>query len=121
MNKFGDLLDMASWKTRGLKSPLLGEDTGVPVHHHLTADLGHSFFWEERYFLHALRVTDHTDFLKRQKKRGDMKALEQQWGLVDTDAPGSDHDFLKMASMSSACLLPWLFLQVISFLILHSH
>ena len=105
--------EILNWKTRALHSPLLGEDTGLPVHHYLSADLGHCFFWEQRYFLTALQVRDHVDFRKRETRRDDTGSLVLQWGLLDTDAPGTDHAFLKTRCMSSALLVPWLFLQVI--------
>ena len=95
-----------------LRSRLLGETT-VPAHQRHNADVGSSFFWEQRYWLDHLHVRDHVNFRRLEQRAGHIVSLCQHWGIAHTDyfAPEANSVF-QTRTFSSSLLISWLLSKV---------
>lgn len=92
-----------------LRSGLLWESV-VPVYHRLGADVGRSFFFEQRIWLQHLGVSCHSEYRKREKKEGYISKCLTSWALgADHFCPPSGgEENIKTNTMSTSMLLAWL-------------
>ena len=95
-----------------LRSRLLGETT-VPAHQRHNADVGSSFFWEQRYWLNFLRISDQVNFRKEELRSGHIGRLCEHWGIAQADFfPGEANATFKTRCLSSSLLISWLLSKV---------
>ena len=65
------------------QSALFGVDA-IPVHHWIGADVGNAFYWEQRYWVAYLRLTDGSEYRKREKRQGYVEKLQDS---LNMDSP----------------------------------
>ena len=98
--------------SHALRSGLLGQTT-LPAHQRANADVGNSFFWEERYWLEHLHVSDQTNFRKFERKAGVIESICQHWGIAQADYfAGEASSVFKTRTFSSSLLISWLLSKV---------
>ena len=95
-----------------LRSRVLGEII-VPAHQRHNADVGSSFFWEQRYWLDHLHVSDQLNFRKIEKRAGHIESICQHWGIAHADYfAGEASGVFKTRTFSSSLLISWLLSKV---------
>lgn len=85
----------------------------LPVHFHLHADIGHAYYFEQRYWLDHLRIANSTDYRKRERKGRYLENCARAWGLHSSSfcLPAKEAGAFKPVMLSSAMVLAWLFMQ----------
>ena len=85
-------------------------DAVVPIYARIGADIGHAFWFEERYFLNRLRYTDLVAYRKRARKSGYFEQLADDWELerIEFQYGSTAERRFSTTVFSSRFLLAWL-------------
>ena len=95
------------------RSTLLGPGF-LPVFQWSEGAVGRSFFWEQRFWLEAMKIMDKPEYRKREKRQAYLENLSRDWGLASCDfvRRGDGDGSIKTTIMSSPMLIAWLFMKM---------